>query len=109
MESTEMAIIPLCGISAYVPSCGVQLMKTQIRILLGLIMLGGLFAVSAERDPLAGQEKKSLRARLKKALKGQQVWTVDDAMSQLRLYPKDVYLQYVVLQLARRENRLNEI
>ena len=29
-------------------------------------------------------------------------------MSQLRLYPRDPYLQYVVLQLARRENRVEQ-
>ncbi len=36
------------------------------------------------------------------------VWTYDEAFSQLKLYPKDPYLQYVVLQLGRREQRLEE-
>ncbi len=36
-------------------------------------------------------------------------FTLDEAMQQLRLYPKDPYLQYVALQLARRENRVDEI
>ncbi len=36
-------------------------------------------------------------------------FVVDEALHQLRLYPKDAYLQYVALQLARRENRVDEI
>jgi len=35
-------------------------------------------------------------------------WSYDEAVSQLKLYPKDPYLQYVVLQFGRRENRLEE-
>jgi len=33
-------------------------------------------------------------------------YTLDEALQQLRVYPKDAYLQYVTLQLARRENQL---
>ena len=36
------------------------------------------------------------------------MWNYDEALSQLKLYPKDPYLQYVVLQLGRREQRLEE-
>ena len=43
-----------------------------------------------------------------KADKGPQAWTYDQAMSQLKLYPKDSYLQFVVLQLARRENKVDQ-
>jgi hypothetical protein len=35
-------------------------------------------------------------------------WTLNEAIAQLNLYPRDVYLQYVVLQLARRENRVQQ-
>jgi hypothetical protein len=35
-----------------------------------------------------------------------QAWALDDALAQLDLYPHDAYLQYVALQLGRRENRL---
>jgi hypothetical protein len=35
-----------------------------------------------------------------------QAWTLDEALAQLDLYPRDPYLQYVALQLGRRENRL---
>jgi hypothetical protein len=36
-------------------------------------------------------------------------WTLDEAMEQLKLYPRDAYLQYVALQLGRREKRQEEI
>lgn len=49
------------------------------------------------------------RAQQKSEIKSQQAWTLDDALSQLKLYPRDVYLQYVALQLASRQNRLDEI
>src|SRR5436190_12824561 len=41
--------------------------------------------------------------------KANAAFTLDEALRQLRLYPKDAYLQYVALQLARRENRVDEI
>ncbi len=39
----------------------------------------------------------------------QAAWKLDEALAQLDLYPQDSYLQYVALQLARRENRTDEI
>src|SRR5262245_49064542 len=36
-------------------------------------------------------------------------WTLEEAVAQLRLHPHDAYLQYVALQLARREGRLDEV
>ncbi len=41
--------------------------------------------------------------------KSKTAFTIDEALQQLRLYPKDAYLQYVALQLARRENRFDEV
>jgi len=38
-----------------------------------------------------------------------QAWTLDEAVQALRFDPDDVYLQYVVLQLARNEGRLDEV
>jgi hypothetical protein len=35
-------------------------------------------------------------------------WTLDEALAQLRLYPRDAYLQYVALQLAKREGKLDK-
>jgi hypothetical protein len=40
---------------------------------------------------------------------GSQPWTLDEAVQQLRLYPRDAYLQYVALQLAQGENRTLEV
>ncbi|HEX8188606.1 MAG TPA: hypothetical protein VF586_09655, partial [Pyrinomonadaceae bacterium] len=38
-----------------------------------------------------------------------QAWTLDEAVAALSLQPRDAYLQYVVLQLARRAGRFEEI
>ncbi|MDT5269314.1 MAG: hypothetical protein QOH49_1500 [Acidobacteriota bacterium] len=38
-----------------------------------------------------------------------QAWTLDEALAALALQPRDAYLQYVVLQLARRAGRFDEI
>src|SRR5713226_668445 len=84
-------------------------MKPRSSIVVGWLVLTVLFVSLADQEPLAGQEKKSLKSRLKKALRGQPAWTIDEAMAQLRLYPRDAYLQYVALQLARREQREDEI
>src|SRR5947209_2592613 len=90
-----------------VPFSGGGLMKP--RIILGWLILAVLFAFSTHQEPAAAQQKKSLKARLKSALKDKQAWTLDEVMAQLNLYPKDAYLQYVALQLARREHRADEI
>jgi hypothetical protein len=37
-----------------------------------------------------------------------QAWTLDEAVAALSLQPRDAYLQYVVLQLARRAGRFDE-
>jgi hypothetical protein len=36
-------------------------------------------------------------------------WTLDEALAHLRLFPRDAYVQYVALQLARSEGRLDEV
>lgn len=81
----------------------------HFRTFTGLLLLAVALGALAISGSLPAQEKKSLRSRLKQAFKGQPAWTLDEAMAQLRLCPKDAYLQYVALQLARRENRLNDI
>jgi len=43
------------------------------------------------------------------APRSQQAWTLGEVLAQLKIYPDDAYLQYVALQLARRQNRLEEI
>src|SRR4051794_8805386 len=76
-------------------------MKPQLRVVLGWIFLAGAFpclAAQAPSTPSAQPNPAASRA-----------WTVDEALAQLHLYPKDAYLQYVALQLARRNNRLDEV
>jgi hypothetical protein len=53
----------------------------------------------ANRPSLAGERPPQKTAR---------AWTLEEAEAQLRLYPRDPYLQYMVLQLARRENKQGE-
>src|SRR2546426_10906713 len=84
-------------------------MKPRSSIVVGWLVLTVLFVRLADQEPLAGQEKKSLKSRLKKALGGQPAWTIDEAIAQLRLYPRDAYMQYVGLQLARREQSEDEM
>jgi hypothetical protein len=84
-------------------------MKPHYRIVLGWLILAVLCAWSTHPEPLAAQQKKSLKARLRSVFKDKQAWTLDEAMAQLGLYPKDAYLQYVALQLARREKRGDQI
>lgn len=40
---------------------------------------------------------------------GPRPWTLDEAVQQLSLYPRDAYLQYVAMQLAQRQNRTLEV
>ena len=76
-------------------------MKSPIRTALNRLTLALLIAgvtcplLAGGDDPAAG--------------KADAVFTLDEALQQLRLYPKDAYLQYVALQLARRENRVDKI
>jgi hypothetical protein len=62
---------------------------------------------------LHGQEKgppgKEPPKESAKAPNKPQAWALDEAMDQLRLYPKDAYLQYVALQLARREKTIDKV
>src|SRR5713101_2582137 len=48
------------------------------------------------------------RAGEKPALTPKSGWTLEQAKAELALNPRDAYLQYVVLQLARRDKKLDE-
>lgn len=76
-------------------------MKSRLQFLVVCITAIALLANCAE--PASGQ------AQAKPHLKPQQAWTLDEALFQLNLYPRDAYLQYVALQLARRERKLPEV
>jgi hypothetical protein len=45
----------------------------------------------------------------KPAQKTKRAWTLPEAQAELLLHPRDPYLQYVALQLARRENKQEEV
>src|SRR5438067_8481981 len=57
---------------------------------------------------VSGPGQPLIHAQEKAAPQIQPAWTLDEALAQLQLYPQDAYLQYVALQLARRENRIEE-
>jgi hypothetical protein len=60
--------------------------------------------------PLIGQERSPEQAKPERAVaQGPHAWSLDEAIARLKIYPKDSFLQYVALQLARRGNRLDEI
>lgn len=71
-------------------------MKIRIR----LVILSAALVAMASSSPLASQEKPQAKSA---------AWTLEDAMKQFSLYPRDPYLQYVALQLARREGQLEGI
>jgi hypothetical protein len=45
----------------------------------------------------------------KPAQKSKRAWTLQEARAELLLHPRDPYLQYIALQLARRENKQDEV
>jgi hypothetical protein len=49
------------------------------------------------------------QAKAPDAEAGPHRWTLEEARAHLRLYPRDAYMQYVALQLARREGNLAEV
>ena len=75
-------------------------MNHLFRMLVALVIGVGLIATQPARTDEKPAKKKSKRA-----------WTLEEARAALALDPHDPYLQYVVLQLARREkpNKLDEV
>src|SRR5262245_59600218 len=69
-------------------------MKHLFRLFLGLLM--GLVLLASQP---ARTDEKPARKISKRA------WTLPEAQAALALDPHDAYLQFLVLQLARRENR----
>jgi hypothetical protein len=67
------------------------------------------FIVLPEAPRLPTQEKPPGKVKRKTLGKTPQAWTLKEALAQLEMHPRDPYLQYVTLQLARREKRLDEI
>ncbi|MBM4080272.1 MAG: hypothetical protein FJ278_11280, partial [Planctomycetes bacterium] len=67
-----------------------------------------LFSLAAAVTLFVLTPPPGLRGQEQAQPKSPQAWTLGEAMGQLALNPKDVYLQYVALQLARQENRLEK-
>jgi hypothetical protein len=78
-----------------------ELMKHLWQSALCWIVLAAVLLSGTTRALPQGQQNIAPRS--------QQAWTLDEALAQLQIYPDDAYLQYVALQLARRQNRLEEI
>ena len=78
-------------------------MRTH-RIAAGFRAVGlGLFAAL-----VAGPARVSPAADPPAPARQPAAWTFDEAVERLALYPRDPYLQYVVLQLGRRDGRMKE-
>jgi hypothetical protein len=72
-------------------------------------LLVGLAAL-AVLGPLAGDEPRPGKGKAApKPAARRAAWTLDEALAQLELYPRDAYLQYVAMQLARRQGRAEEV
>jgi hypothetical protein len=71
-------------------------------------MMHRLFAVLAGAGLLAVLAGAPAQGDIPAAPKNS-AWTLEEARGQLLLHPRDAYLQYVALQLARRENKLDEV
>jgi len=72
-------------------------MCRRLPLLVTLLVAAGFSAASVWAEEGVQTPKKTTQA-----------WTLDRAMLQLRLNPNDVYLQYVVLQLAQNDDRTGE-
>lgn len=79
-------------------------MKYRLQSALCLVTVAAMLLSVTGRALTQGQQQQSATAA-----RSQQAWTLGEALAQLKLYPDDAYLQYVALQLARRQNRLEEI
>ena len=80
----------------------IRLTPLRVRLaLLSMLALPGLALVQAKAKPRPRPEDKAAEKPDKKF-----AWTTDEALGQLAIHPRDPYLQYVVMQSARRENRL---
>ena len=77
-------------------------MKPRPKAAVCCLVSAAVFLVSAlVASPRGGAQGREALTR--------QAWTLDEAAAALALQPRDAYLQYVVLQLARRAGRFDEV
>jgi hypothetical protein len=73
----------------------------RFKFLLSWALALSLLALPVGRARSQGQQRLAGEAR--------QAWTLEEALAALALQPRDAYLQYVALQLARRAGRFEEV
>lgn len=76
-------------------------MTHRFKFLLSWALALSLLALPFGRARSQGQQRLAAQTR--------QAWTLEEALAALALQPRDAYLQYVALQLARRAGRLEEV
>src|SRR5256885_1103455 len=64
---------------------------------------GAVFVALLLTESAPGDEPAKPQAATKSA------WTLDEALAHLQLHPNDAYLQYVALQLARRQGNADDV
>ena len=80
-------------------------MNRRLAVALVWTALAALLVGVPGNDPAQG--KAPVDSQPSKAPPHRQAWTLDEAQAQLKLYPRDPFLQYVALQLAQREGDVN--
>jgi hypothetical protein len=83
----------------------------RVRAALLAIAVGLSGLTSVQGQPVAPTKKEDNTSPSKKPSSSPPVarWTLEEALEQLNLYPRDPYLQYVALQLARREKQVEPV
>ncbi|HYG82827.1 MAG TPA: hypothetical protein VD861_20695, partial [Pyrinomonadaceae bacterium] len=76
-------------------------MKGRARLVLSWVALLALLACAFRPAAVTSSAQTARRSP--------QAWTLNEALAQLTLFPRDPYLQYVALQLARRAGRFVEV
>jgi hypothetical protein len=77
---------------------------TPLRVRLALVVtLAGLPCLALVHG--VAQEPGGRKARADQPARSKHAWTYQEAMAQLAVHPRDPYLQYVAMQVAKRDNR----
>jgi hypothetical protein len=79
--------------------------RVRLALVAIFVSLPSLAFLCAQEKPPPGKPQEPAKADKKSP----QAWTLAEALEQLRLYPNDAYLQYVTLQLARREKKIDGV
>src|SRR5690349_1251939 len=74
-------------------------LRIRLTVLAVLFSLSGLALLQGQEKLPAGKEP------AQDAPRSPQPWTLEEARGQLQVFPNDAYLQYVALQLARRQQQ----